>query len=60
MKDELNSTAEALHNIQSTTAAVSKSKEKYHQLSSEAERLKRSSAVTKDIDKVLKWFLRSK
>ncbi|XP_078488271.1 F-BAR domain only protein 2 isoform X5 [Ciona intestinalis] len=51
VKDELSGTADALHIIQTTTAAVNKSKEKYHQLCMETERLKRASAPNKEIEK---------
>uniref|UniRef100_F6V4B3 F-BAR domain only protein 2 n=1 Tax=Ciona intestinalis TaxID=7719 RepID=F6V4B3_CIOIN len=51
VKDELSGTADALHIIQTTTAAVNKSKEKYHQLCMETERLRRASAPNKEIEK---------
>ncbi|XP_076812466.1 F-BAR domain only protein 2-like isoform X1 [Clavelina lepadiformis] len=52
VKDELGGTADALHQIQTTTATVHKSKEKYHQLCIEAERMRKSSALPKDLEKV--------
>lgn len=53
MKEELSQTAEALQSIQSVTASVNKSKEKYNQLCVEAEKLRRQNALTKDIEKVI-------
>nr|CAB3245500.1 FCH domain only protein 2 [Phallusia mammillata] len=51
VKDELGGTADALSLVQSTTNALKRSKEKYHQQCSEAERLKKSGGLNKDIEK---------
>lgn len=54
MKDELSGTVDALAMVQATTNTLKRSKEKYHQQCTDAERLRKSGALTKDIEKVNK------
>ena len=52
IKDDLNSTSDAVHQMDHVTGAVQKGKEKFHQLCMEVERLKKSNASSKEIEKV--------
>jgi len=52
VKDQLSGTADALSSIQSTSASVKRSRDKYHQLCLDAERLRKSAATAKDVERV--------